>query len=141
MDRRAFLKAGAAGLAASALGTGCTNQKDVVTSDFPSGTIDGHAQKLLTGSFLNVLHSNVWNMAYSDETILWKEENWRAVIRDMYDIGMDTVIWTACAFWGRPFFSGYEWKVGKVIRFMGCEDPLKVVAQSERDELSEAGLR
>ena len=97
----------------------------------------GHAEELITGSFLFVLHSNIWNMAHSDEALLWKEENWRALIRDMYNIGIDTAIWAMTAFWGRPFFPGYDSTVGHPIRFAGCPDPIKVVA----DEADRLGMK
>jgi len=132
MDRREFFKHSAAGAFAAA--AGCRQPRRDNIAENPEKKSQPHAETLLTGSFLNVLHTNVWTMAYSDETITWKEDNWRALFQDMHAIGMDTVIWTACAFWGRPFFPGYDWKVGLPIRFMGCEDPLRVCAE-EADRL------
>jgi hypothetical protein len=90
----------------------------------------------ISGSFIFVCHPNVWDTAYSDASMFWAADNWRALIRDMHAIGMDTVIWANTAFWGRPLFPGYEAKVGRRLR-TGCEDPLGIVA----DEADRLGMK
>ena len=132
MDRREFVKHTATGLAAAA--TGLSPWQKQSPGNQKTAENAPQAQKLLTGSFMNVFHPNVWSMAYSDETARWGEDSWRAVLRDMHNIGMDTVIWANTALWGRPFFSGYEKTVGKRLRILGCQDPLMVCAE-EADRL------
>jgi hypothetical protein len=90
--------------------------------------------KIITGSFIFIFYPNVWNMAYSDETVLWREESWKALMQDMHDIGIDTIIWSNTAFWGRPLFPGYEKTLGHPLRITGCKDPMGVCADAA-DEL------
>ena len=93
----------------------------------------GAGRPILTGSFFDLIHVNAWDATYWTDTCrYWKEENWRALIRDMHEIGMDTAILQAAAFWGRPLFPGYERTVGSPVR-MGCTDPLGTcVAEASR---------
>ena len=87
------------------------------------------AGALLTGSFFDLIHPNSWDATYwTDACRFWREENWRALMRDMHAIGMDTAILTTTANWGRPLFPGYEKTVGIQVR-MGCPDPLGVCVE------------
>ena len=82
------------------------------------------ATPIISGSFFDLQHVNVWDAAHwTDRCRFWKEANWRALVADMHGLGIDTLICTSCALWGRPMFSGYEEKVGLPL-LMGCEDPL-----------------
>ena len=130
LNRRQFIKTGVGTVTAAAISGPVLHANESKKS-----TADG-AGGLLRGSFISCFHPNVWDMQYSDATLFWKEENWRALIRDMHYIGMDTVIWANCAFWGRPLFPGYEKSVGLPLK-MGCEDPLGAVA----DEADRLGLK
>ena len=95
------------------------------------------AQAKITGSFFDLQHVNIFDAAYwVDECRFWKEENWRAMVRDMHGIGIDTIICGAACLWGRPFFAGYEKTVGRAIK-MGCEDPLGVCV----DEAEKLGVK
>lgn len=125
-NRRQFIRTGIGTVAATALGP------ILHAKESKKPTPDG-AGGLLRGSFISCFHPNVWDMQYSDRTLMWKEENWRALIQEMHQIGMDTVIWANTAFWGRPFFPGYESTVGLPFT-MGCTDPLRTVAE-EADRL------
>ena len=88
---------------------------------------------LLAGSFFDLIHVNSWDATYWTDTCrYWGEDNWRALIRDMHGIGMDTAILLSAAAWGRPLFPGYEKTVGIPVR-MGCPDPLGAcVDEAER---------
>ncbi len=132
MNRREFLRTGA--VAAAAVAAGRAMAQDQTAAPAPAGT---GTEKRLTGSFLFVQHVNPWNAAYCDECLTWKAENWRALVQDMHAIGIDTGIWINCAFWGRPVFPGYDKKVGRPLKTMGCEDPLGVVA----DEAERFGMK
>jgi len=91
----------------------------------------------ITGSFFDLQHVNLWDALYwTDECRFWAEESWRALIRDMHGIGMDTAILTGSALWGRPFFSGYEDTIGVPLK-MGCAHPLDACA----DEADRLGMR
>jgi hypothetical protein len=91
----------------------------------------------ITGSFFDLIHVNPWDAAYWTDTCrFWGAENWRALMRDMRGIGIDTAICVSTAFWGRPLFSGYEKTVGVPLRF-GCEDPLGECL----DEAERLGMR
>ncbi len=88
----------------------------------------------ITGSFFDLQHVNIWDAAYwTDKCRYWDEENWRALVADMHGIGIDTLICTGGALWGRPMFTGYEDTVGLPLQ-MGCEDPLTVCVD-EADRL------
>ena len=127
INRRQFISTGIGTVATVAITGSILQGKEAKEPTF------GGAGGLLRGSFISCFHPNVWDMQYADGTLLWKEENWRALIQDMHNIGMDTVIWANTAFWGRPFFPGYEKTVGLPF-IMGCKDPLKIVAE-EADRL------
>lgn len=129
MNRRAILQAGAAALTTGVVGSNRSVRAEASPSTRPSG-----CPKLLTGSFIFVQHVNLTDGQYADECLVWRAENWRAILQDMHAIGMDTAIWTNTAFWGRPLFPGYEKTVGLPWRAMGCNDPLGVVAE-EADRL------
>lgn len=95
------------------------------------------ADNKITGSFMDLTHINLWDAAWwTDKCGAWKEENWRALVQDMHAIGIDTVINTSSAFWGRPLFDGYEKTLGKKLE-MGCEDPLGIVF----DEVEKLGMK
>ena len=137
INRRGFLKAGGGSLAAAA----AISALPCIGADQKTDTADAKtnakgAGGLLRGSFLCLFHPNVWDMQYSDECLFWKEENWRAMIRQMHSLGMDTAIWSNTAFWGRPLFPGHETTVGVPLK-MGCADPLGVVA----DEADRLGMK
>jgi hypothetical protein len=136
MNRREFVRLGAGALAAT---VGLGNRSRVAAADKARNGPPAARPRsgLLTGSFLFVQHINPWNAAYCDECLTWKAENWRALIRDMHAIGIDTGIWINSAFWGRPLFPGYEKTVGRPLKTMGCEDPLGVVA----DEADRLGMK
>lgn len=127
-NRRQFIRTGIGGVAAATL-TGPELHAEPMNKPGPEG-----AGGLISGSFITCFHPNVWDMQYADGTLMWKEENWRALIREMHYMGMDTVIWANTAFWGRPLFPGYEKSVGLPFR-TGCADPLKAVAD-EADRLN-----
>ena len=127
LTRRQFIKTGIGNAAAITLAGPILHAESLKKS-----TQEG-AGGLICGSFISCFHPNVWDMQYSDATLFWKEENWRALIQDMNNIGMNTVIWANTAFWGRPLFPGYEKTVGYPLQ-MGCTDPLKTVAE-EADRL------
>jgi hypothetical protein len=92
---------------------------------------------ILTGSFFDLIHVNSWDATYWTDTCrYWKEENWRALMRDMHAVGMDTAILVSAAWWGRPLFPGYEKTVGIPVR-MGCTDPLGACA----DEANRLGMK
>ena len=109
--------AGASETVAAAPGTGC--------------------EPRISGSFFDLIHVNPFDAAYwSEPCRFWGEDNWRALMRDMHGIGIDTVICVSTAFWGRPMFAGYEKKVGIPMKF-GCEDPLAVCV----DEVEKLGMK
>ncbi len=91
------------------------------------------AERLISGSFFDISHVNIFDAAYwTDECRFWKAENWKALIRDMHGIGIDTIIAGHTCLWGRPVFPGYEKTVGRPIKF-GCPDPLGAcVDEAER---------
>jgi hypothetical protein len=131
MNRRDFMRL-AAGTAALAQ-TGERQARAEAQAQPPAARLRGP----LTGSFLFIQHVNPWNAAYCDECLTWREDNWRALIRDMHAVGIDTGIWINTAFWGRPLFPGYDRKVGRPLKTMGCEDPMGVVA----DEADRLGIK
>ena len=95
------------------------------------------AEKMITGSFFDLIHVNQYDAAYwVDECRFWGEESWRQLMRDMHEIGMDTAIVVGAAFWGRPLFPGYEKTVGRPYK-MGCHDPLAACA----DEADRLGMK
>jgi len=97
----------------------------------------GMAEQRITGSFFDLQHPNLWDAAYwTDQCRFWSENSWRALVRDMHDIGIDTIISTGSALWGRPYFPGYEKTVGLPLK-MGCPDPLTACV----DEADRLGMR
>ena len=134
MNRREWLKRGLGGLAAVA-GVGATRSNvrgEGPGTSKPAARI-GTAPRI-TGSFFDLIHVNWFDAAYWTDTCLhWPEASWRALIRDMHGIGIDTAICVSTAFWGRPLFPGYEKTVGIPIKF-GCPDPLGACAD-EADRL------
>ncbi len=132
MNRREFLQVGGANvLLAGAVGRIAEGQS-VSPATSPASRPVGCAPRI-TGSFFDIIHVNWFDAAWwTDTCIHWKEDNWRALIRDMHGVGIDTAICGMTAFWGRPVFPGYEKTVGIPIRF-GCHDPLGVcVDEAER---------
>ncbi|MFH1005947.1 MAG: hypothetical protein V1800_00410 [Candidatus Latescibacterota bacterium] len=55
-------------------------------------------EPILQGSFFDLQHVNLWDAAYwTDECRFWGESSWRALISDMNDIGIRTIICTITA--------------------------------------------
>ena len=136
MNRREFLTGATASLSAASAITWRPRQTCGQAQTTPPASQSPDAGGLISGSFIFVFHPNVWDMAYCDEALFWQEENWRAMIRDMHNVGMDTCIWANSAFWGRPLFPGHEKKVGRPLK-MGCADPMGVCA----DEADRLGMK
>lgn len=132
MNRRTFLNTGTKGLVAAAAVAG-VSRKSLGDQTAAAGAGGGGCEPRISGSFFDIIHVNWWDAAYWTDTCFhWGEANWRALIRDMHGVGIDTAICGATAFWGRPVFPGYEKTVGKPIRFE-CTDPLGVcVDEAER---------
>ncbi|MFH1007428.1 MAG: DUF4434 domain-containing protein [Candidatus Latescibacterota bacterium] len=87
--------------------------------------------------FFDIQHVNPWNAQYwRKECRDWKEENWRALVASMHEIGLETLIAIDAALWGKPFFPGYEETVGRAMK-LGCPDPLGVIC----DEADARGMR
>ena len=85
---------------------------------------------LITGSFIDIQHVNNWDAQYwVDECREWREENWDAIIADMHGIGMDTVILTGCAIWGRPLYPANRKTVGIQLP-MSCADPVGAIMEA-----------
>jgi hypothetical protein len=143
MNRRKFFQHSAAALAAAMTAESCQSPaKNAPPSQSPTlnATIQNPESKIqwpITGSFFDLVHPNVWDAAYwTDQCRYWKEDNWRALIRDMHRVGMTTAICVSTASWGRPLFGGYEKTVGLPLK-MGCEDPLGVCV----DEIDRLGMQ
>ncbi|HOD49721.1 MAG TPA: DUF4434 domain-containing protein [Candidatus Hydrogenedentes bacterium] len=120
MRRREFLKAAAVtgALAGAVQGE---ESKETEAKPLTIGT-----EPVITGSFFDLTHVNIFDAAYWTDTCrFWGADNWRALMRDMRGIGIDTAICVSTASWGRPLFPGYEKTVGLPVKF-GCEDPLRV---------------
>lgn len=112
------------------------SRRDLLASAF-AAPLTAANRPIITGSFFDLIHVNAWDATYWTDTCrYWREANWRALIRDMHGIGMDTAILQAAAFWGRPLFPGYEKTVGIPIR-MGCADPLGACV----DEANRLGMQ
>lgn len=91
-------------------------------------------EELITGSFFDLVHVNYFDAAYWTDTCrFWGEASWRALMRQMKEVGIDTAICGSTVFWGRPVFPGYEKTVGLPLK-MGCKDPLGVCVE-EADRL------
>jgi hypothetical protein len=136
MNRRDFLNHGMKGLATTAA-IGAFQPAARGEAAAGSQTTRAGTEPRLTGSFFDFVHVNFWDAAYWTDTCLhWGEQSWRALIRDMHAIGIDTAICGATAFWGRPLYAGYEKKVGRPLK-MGCEDPVGAVV----DEADRLGMK
>ncbi|MCK5526373.1 MAG: DUF4434 domain-containing protein [Candidatus Latescibacteria bacterium] len=95
------------------------------------------ADPIITGSFYSIQMTNIWNAQYwNDECRDWGETNWRALVADMREVGIDTIINKQMALWTRPLFPDPEMKVGKSVK-LGCEDPAMVIA----DEAARRGMK
>ncbi|MBN1343409.1 MAG: DUF4434 domain-containing protein [Phycisphaerae bacterium] len=132
MNRRDFVKTSACGLTAAALAA----QSATTRAEEPDASkphTRPPTEPRITGSFFDLIHVNWFDAAYWTDTCLhWNQESWRALIRDMHGIGIDTAILVSSAFWGRPMFPGYEKTTGIPIKF-GCPDPLSAcVDEAER---------
>ncbi len=133
MDRRTFLCTGSVA-AASGLIAPVSLGVDGAKSNMPMALFQAGP---ISGSFFDLIHVNSWDAAYwTDRCRFWEEKNWRAMIQDMWDMGMDTAICVSAADWGRPFFPGYEKTVGLPLRF-GCEDPLGICVE----EIEKLGMQ
>ena len=95
------------------------------------------AKPIVTGSFFTIQLTNIWNgMNWNDQCKEWKEENWRALVADQHELGIDTLINLQMALWTLPLFPDPERKVGKSIK-LGCPDPAMVVL----DEAAKRGMK
>lgn len=84
----------------------------------------------ITGSFLDIQHVNNWDAQYwIDECREWQDENWEAIVADMKAMGLDTVILTNCALWGRPLYPANRRTVG-VQWPLPCKDPVGAVIRA-----------
>lgn len=68
---------------------------------------------LITGSFIDIQHVN----------------NWDAIVADMHEVGIDTVILTGCAIWGRPLYPANRETVGIQLP-MACPDPVGAIVRA-----------
>jgi len=85
---------------------------------------------LITGSFIDIQHVNNWDAQYwVDECREWDDANWDAIVGDMHDIGLDTVILTGCAIWGRPLYPANVKTVGRQLP-MRCADPVGAIMRA-----------
>ena len=85
---------------------------------------------LITGSFIDIQHVNNWDAQYwVDECRDWRDENWEAIVNDMQAIGLDTVIVTNCAIWGRPLYPANRKTVGLQLP-MPCADPVGAIVRA-----------
>ena len=85
---------------------------------------------LITGSFLDIQHVNNWDAQYwIDECREWQDENWTALVAQMQAAGLDTVILTNCALWGRPLYPANRQTVGRQWP-MPCPDPVGAVVRA-----------
>lgn len=134
INRRQFVQQTVGGAAAAVLLNQVAAAQDASVLPVVASNV---AEPRITGSFFDLAHVNLWDAAYWTDTCrFWKEENWRALIRDMHGLGIDTVICVNTALWGRPFFAGYEKTVGLSLR-LGCDDPLGVCV----DEVEKMGMK
>ncbi len=85
---------------------------------------------LITGSFIDIQHVNNWDAQYwVDECREWRDENWDAIVGDMHALGLDTVIVTGCAIWGRPLYPANPRTVGRQLP-MACADPVGAIMRA-----------
>lgn len=90
MNRRQFIQRAAGGVAIAAFGDRTAEAQE--TSPRPAVSPAG-TEARLRGNFFDLTHVNLWDAAYWTDTCrLWKQESWRALIRDMHGIGLDTAI-------------------------------------------------
>ena len=129
MNRREFVKQGIGAITASAIAGNAVASEETASKSASGGSDKGGTEPRVQGSFFDLIHINPWDAAYwTDECRFWKEENWRALFRQMHQVGIDTAICGMTAFWGRPMFAGYEKTVGLPVKF-GCDDPLGTCAE------------
>jgi hypothetical protein len=85
---------------------------------------------LITGSFLDIQHVNNWDAQHwIDECREWRDENWAALVAQMKGAGLDTVILTNCAIWGRPLYPANRATVGRQLP-MPCPDPVGAIVRA-----------
>jgi hypothetical protein len=85
---------------------------------------------LITGSFIDIQHVNNWDAQYwVDECRDWRDENWAALVAEMHATGLDTVILTGCAIWGRPLYPANPKTVGRQLP-MVCADPVGAIMRA-----------
>ena len=85
---------------------------------------------LITGSFLDIQHVNNWDAQHwIDECREWQDENWEAIVADMRAMGLDTVILTNCALWGRPLYPANRRTVGLQWP-LPCPDPVGAIIRA-----------
>lgn len=88
------------------------------------------SKPLITGSFIDIQHVNNWDAQYwVDECREWRDENWQAIVGDMHALGLDTVILTGCAIWGRPLYPANRQTVGLQLP-MVCPDPVGAIMRA-----------
>jgi hypothetical protein len=85
---------------------------------------------LITGSFIDIQHVNNWDAQYwVDECRAWRDENWEAMVGDMHALGLDTVLLTGCAIWGRPLYPANPKTVGIQLPML-CPDPVGAILRA-----------
>lgn len=85
---------------------------------------------LITGSFLDIQHVNNWDAQYwIDECREWQDENSSALVAEMKAVGLDTVILTNCALWGRPLYPANRQTVG-LSWPLPCADPVGAIVRA-----------
>lgn len=101
-----------------------------MTDTAATGTDFRVTRPLITGSFIDVQHVNNWDAQYwVDECREWRDENWDAIVADMHTMGIDTVILTGCAIWGRPLYPANRRTVGIQLP-MVCRDPVGAIVRA-----------
>ena len=96
----------------------------------PAVETPAHRRPLITGSFLDIQHVNNWDAQFwIDECREWRDENWAALVADMQAAGLDTVVLTNCALWGRPLYPANRQTVGRPWP-LPCPDPVGAVVRA-----------
>ena len=96
----------------------------------PVGPPSTPRRPLVTGSFIDIQHVNNWDAQHwIDECREWQDENWSAIVADMKDAGLDTVILTNCALWGRPLYPANRATVGRPWP-LPCADPVGAIVRA-----------
>ena len=96
----------------------------------PAAIVPQPRLPVITGSFLDIQHVNNWDAQYwIDECHEWQDENWDAIVAAMKAMGLDTVILTNCALWGRPLYPANRKTVGLQWP-MPCKDPVGAVIRA-----------